>query len=332
MTESAILPPDRLGALLDAFAGRSVIVTGDLMLDAYVWGRVNRISPEAPVMVVEEQETTHCMGGAGNVASNVRAMGGEATLCGAVGDDEDGQRLLAHARTHGIRASGVLTVAGRVTTVKTRIVAHSQQVVRVDRETREPLPADAGERIVGSVRAAIPRMDAMVLSDYAKGLLRDDVARACIAIAREHGRPVVVNLKPPRVQPFAGATLIALNHHETERAIGRPLPDEAAVFEAGNELRHRLSCDGLLVTRGPDGVCLFTADAGPLCLPARRVEVFDVAGAGDTVIAAAAMALASGASLAEAAALGNLAGNVKVTKLGVSTVSREEIRRMAERA
>lgn len=320
---------DRLEALLAAFAGRSVLVVGDLMLDEYLWGQVNRISPEAPVMVVEVRETTHCLGGAGNVATNVQAMGGRALLAGVVGDDAPGRTLRATATDHGCVADGVIIASDRPTTVKTRIVAHSQQVVRVDREERRPLDAAVLARLGDFVRAHISQADAVLLSDYAKGALTDDLVRTTIRAAREKGKPVAANLKPPRIAPFTGATLLSLNLVETERAANAVIRNEDDLFAAGRAVRAQLECDALLVTRGPKGVCLFTKDADPLCIPALPVEVFDVAGAGDTVVAATTMALAAGASFREAAAVGNWAGNVKVTKLGVAPVSRDEIRRMA---
>jgi len=332
MSDRHVLSPDRLRSLLEAFTGRTILVVGDLMLDEYVWGRVNRISPEAPVMVVEVQETTHCLGGAGNVATNIQAMGGQAVLSGVVGADETGRTLTERAAGCGCHAHGIFAVEGRPTTIKTRIVAHSQQVVRVDRETKGPISGEALDQVMDFVRTAVPRVEAGLLSDYAKGMLTDAIVGESIRLARGHGKPLAANLKPPRVDPFAGATFLTMNLHEAERATNESFPDEAALLRAGAALRERLSCDALLVTRGADGVCLFTADADPLLLPARRVEVYDVAGAGDTVIGAATMALAAGATFAEAAAIGNLAGNVKVTKLGVAPVSRDEIRHMAEEA
>ncbi|HEY3266495.1 MAG TPA: PfkB family carbohydrate kinase [Armatimonadota bacterium] len=318
-----------LSARLAAFAGKRLLVIGDLMLDEYVWGQVNRISPEAPVMVVDVTSTTYCLGGAGNVASNVQAMGGHAIVCGVVGDDPMGRVVADQLSSAGGSTDGVIVATDRPTTVKTRIVAHSQQVVRVDREKRIPLSGEALERLTACAAAAIPTVDAVILSDYAKGALADSLVRAAVATARAHGKPIAANLKPPRVDPFAGAAFLTLNLSEAERAANEPIASEADLLRIGAALRERLSCGALLITRGADGVALFT-DGAPLLLPTRRVEVYDVAGAGDAVISAAAMALAAGASFAEAAVIGNLAGNAKVTKLGVAAVTRDEIRRLAE--
>lgn len=319
-----------LSKLLDSFTARRILVVGDVMLDEYVWGQVNRISPEAPVMVVEVSSTDWRLGGAGNVANNVQAMGGQCVVCGVVGDDPNGAVVHNQVAAIGADGSGLVSAKDRPTTVKTRIVAHSQQVVRVDRETRAPVSGEVLAGMAAFVRVALPTVDAIVLSDYAKGALTEDLVREIVALARQHDKPVAANLKPPRVAPFHGATFLTLNVHEAERAANTTIADEAALLAVGAELRAQLDCDGLLVTRGPHGVALFTADESPVLLPARPVEVYDVAGAGDAVISAATMALASGATFAEAAAVGNLAGNAKVTKLGVSPVTRDEMLRLAE--
>ncbi|HEY3413557.1 MAG TPA: PfkB family carbohydrate kinase [Armatimonadota bacterium] len=321
----------KLGSLLDGFGSRRILVVGDVMLDEYVWGQVNRISPEAPVMVVEVNSTDWRLGGAGNVANNVQAMGGRCIVCGVVGDDPNGAVVHAQVAAIGADGSGLVVAKDRPTTVKTRIVAHSQQVVRVDRETRAPVDGDALDGMAAFVRNALPTVDAVILSDYAKGALTEALVREIIALARRHGKPVAANLKPPRVAPFHGATFLTLNVHEAERAANTSITDEAALLTVGADLRAQLDCDGLLITRGPNGVVLFTAGAAPLLLPAHPVEVYDVAGAGDAVIGAATMALASGAAFADAAAVGNLAGNAKVTKLGVAPVTREEMLRLAGR-
>lgn len=323
---------ERLDTLLSGFQGRRVLVVGDLMLDEYVWGRVNRISPEAPVMVVDVVETTHALGGAGNVVNNIQAMGASAVVAGVVGDDPNGLAVRERLRECGSVPDGVAIAPDRPTTVKTRIVAHSQQVVRVDRELRTAIPETTLAAVSRFVRDAVSGVDAVLLSDYSKGVLVDSLVRDAVAAARAAGRPVAANLKPPRVDPFAGATLLTLNVHEAERATGVEITDEPSLLSAGGSLRRRLECSALMVTRGGEGVALFTADAEPVLLAARRVEVYDVTGAGDTVISAATLALAAGGGFVEAAAIGNLAGNAKVTKLGVAPVTRDEIRRMAEPA
>jgi D-beta-D-heptose 7-phosphate kinase/D-beta-D-heptose 1-phosphate adenosyltransferase len=245
------------------------------------------------------------------------------------GKDAMGEILREHAVACGSSATGIIAADERPTTVKTRIVAHSQQVVRVDRETRAPLDSASESRLLSFLRETAPEVDAVILSDYAKGTLTDGLVVEAVAQAGALGIPVAANLKPPRVRPFAGAGFLSLNLAEAERAGNEPIADEAALERVGTRLRAELACGALLITRGPEGVALFTASGDPVTIPARRVEVYDVAGAGDAVISAAAMALAAGAEPVEAAAIGNLAGNVKVTKLGVAPVSRGEIRQMA---
>ncbi len=326
------LEPERFDALLNAFEGRKILVVGDLMLDEYVLGHAGRVSPEAPVLVLDVQRTTHGLGGAANVARNVGRMGAEVTLAGVVGADAGADRLQASLRENGCSTEGVVVARDRPTTVKTRVVVQNQQIVRIDRETREPVCGKTLERLSSLVNASIPSVDGVILSDYAKGALTDCLVSTIIKKAKEHRVPLAANLKPPRVDAFRGATLLTLNLAEAERAWRHPVGDEADLRRCGQALRKRLACKGLLITRGGDGVVLFTATGAPLAIPAHRVQVFDVTGAGDTVIGAAAMALSCGATCGEAAAIGNLAGNIKVTKLGAATVDRDEIRTFAMKA
>lgn len=328
MPEHNIAAPERLREIVNAFAGRRVLVVGDIMLDEYVWGEANRISPEAPVMVVEVRDTTYAIGGAGNVGHNIRSLGAHPRLCGVIGDDMMGKILQGIAAGAGIDTEGLVCAPDRPTTVKTRIVAHSQQVVRVDRETRDPISGTALDEMLVKVKHAIPTIDAVILSDYAKGALTDELTETVVSLARAAGKPTAANLKPPRVAPFRGATLLTLNMHEAERASNETIRCDADLHCVGRALRERLDCRALLITRGADGVALFTDGIEPVHIPARRVEVYDVTGAGDAVISASTLALISGASPAEAAAIGNLAGNAKVRKLGVAPVTTGEILEM----
>ena len=321
---------ERLETLLDRFVGLKILVVGDLMLDEYIWGHAGRVSPEAPVLVVEVRNTTYSLGGATNVANYARHLGAAVSVAGVVGSDSSGVTLREKLRAGGCDTQGVLTEAGRPTTLKTRIVAQNQQVVRVDRETREEVPRETVDRLLGVIESEMPTADAIILSDYAKGVLSDRLIAAVIRSARDRRKPVTANLKPPRVEPFHGATLVTLNLQELERAEHETIAGEAALIRCGSRLRERLDCGGLLVTRGGDGLVLFMPEAGPVRIPARRVEVFDVVGAGDAVITAAVLSLAAGADCAEAAALGNVAGNIKVTKAGTAAVELDEIRRFLD--
>lgn len=319
----------RLDAILNAFADRRILVVGDVMLDEYIWGHTTRISPEAPVPVLDVQRTTHTLGGAANVARNVREMGGAVTLFGVVGSDPGADMLLASLEANGCPADCLVVGEDRLTTIKTRVVVQNQQIVRIDRETKKPVCEAVTDSLLSRIEAALPGADAVILSDYAKGVLTDRLVRRVIKKAKEHRVSVAANLKPPHVEAFRGATLLTLNLAEAERAWGHPIIDAMSVCRCGQTLRKRLACKGLLITRGGDGVVLFTSSGAPLAIPAHRVQVFDVTGAGDTVISAASLALSTGATCAEAAAIGNLAGNIKVTKLGTAAVDRNEIRRFA---
>ncbi len=319
----------RLDSLLDGFVGRRVLVVGDLMLDEYIWGQTSRVSPEAPVLVLDVQRTTHTPGGAANVARNVREMGGEVMVAGVVGTDSNADLLLSALQTEGCVTEGVVVAEERCTTVKSRVVAHNQQVVRIDREWRKPIGRVALKKLSAFADAIIPTVDAVILSDYAKGVLADELVAAIIKKAKKCHVPLAANLKPPRTTAFRGATLLTLNLTEAERAWEQPIVNEGALYRCGRVLHKRLACKGLLITRGGDGVALFIPAGAPLAIPARRVSVFDVSGAGDTVISAATLALSAGATLGEAAAIGNLAGNIKVTKLGTAPVTCHEIRQFA---
>jgi D-beta-D-heptose 7-phosphate kinase/D-beta-D-heptose 1-phosphate adenosyltransferase len=323
------LNPARLDAILAAMRGRRVLVVGDLMLDEYVCGRSSRVSPEAPVLVVEVENTAHSLGGAANVARNAQQLGAAVRVAGVVGQDGAAGIVRQLLASCGCSAEGVLTDADRPTTVKTRVLAHGQQVVRVDRETRRPVGGAVLERLLRLAGDWIGAADAVILSDYAKGTLAEPLVRAAVARAAECGRPLAANLKPPRIDAFRGVGLATFNLAEAAQAAGQPIADARGLFDCGTALRARLDCRGLLVTRGAEGAVLFGSGADPLVLAAQPVQVFDVTGAGDTVVGVAALALAAGASCAEAAALGTLAGNVKVTKRGTAAVDAEEIRRFA---
>ena len=282
---------DRLDVVLTAFEGRKIIVVGDLMLDEYILGQSSRVSPEAPVLVLDIQRNTYCLGGAANVARNVSRMGAEVTTVGVVGHDSAADKLRSCLRENGCSSEGVIALSNRPTTVKTRVVAQNHQIVRMDRETRVPVDEDDSNKLLEIIDALIPDADGMILSDYAKGVLTDSLVTDIIARAKHYGVPLAANLKPPRVDPFRGASLLTLNLVEAELAWSRSIREENDLCRCGRELRERLECKGLLITRGGNGVALFSENDEPLIIPSHRVQVFDVTGAGDTVISAAALAI-----------------------------------------
>lgn len=325
MAEAIAAP--RATELLARMAGRRVVVIGDAMIDEWIWGDVSRISPEAPVPVVAVHEHTFTLGGAGNVVSNLHALGAQIALVACVGDDSEGRRLRTMLDALGVDARGVLTCAGRPTTRKTRVVARGQQVVRADWESTGPLDAADRTRIVACVRDAVRDADGVVLSDYAKGLLGRDVVEAALAA------PVVVaDPKPANVAIFSGVTCIAPNAGEAARASGVPIVDDASLARAGRELLAMLNCRYVLITRGEHGMTLFGPDGERFDVPAVARTVFDVSGAGDTVVAVLTLALAAAIPAATATQLANFAAGAVVEKLGTATATPDEIVALMEHA
>lgn len=324
----AVLHPlaaDRAARLVDLFPRASILIVGDVMLDEFLVGRVSRISPEAPVPVVEFEREERRIGGAGNVAHNVRALGAKAELVGVVGTDEAGGRLLAELKRESIGASGVLAHAARRTTRKMRIVTtRNQQVARVDYET----DADAGPDLERAMAAAIaglaPLAGAIVVSDYLKGAVTAPVMRAALEAARTRGVPLLVDPKIPHVSLYRGATLVTPNQQEAEIATHMRIRSDADVGRAARAFRDLVGCERVLITRGEHGMYLLDG-ATEGTLPAAAREVADVTGAGDTVVATLALALASGATSAEAASLANHAAGVVVGKFGAATLTPQEL-------
>lgn len=316
---------------LEAAVAARVVVVGDVMLDRYVSGTVHRVSPEAPVPVVRERRRRSAPGGAANVAAGIRALGAEVRVIGAVGDDRAGSALCRLLERRGIPAEGLLRVAGRPTTVKLRILARHQQVVRVDREDPSPLDDAAAGRLVEQARATLPSTDALVLQDYDKGALPPAVVEPLLDAARERGIPVVVDPKLRGFFGYPGATVFKPNRAEAASALGREsLPLDPAVLRA---LADRVGCRHLLVTLGSDGLCLLEhGSTEPRFVPSRAREVYDVSGAGDTVTAVLATALAGGLEIAGAAALANLAAGIAVSRLGARPVGRDALGEAARAA
>jgi len=311
--------------LLRAMRGRRVLVAGDVMLDEFLWGSVSRLSPEAPVPVVRVSRQTFHLGGAGNVAANVRALGGAAVVVGVVGDDEAGRRLRAALGEEGLEDGLVVAAAPRPTTVKTRIIAHHQQVVRADRELAEDVAAEVEKELLARLRAALPGSGAVVVSDYQKGVVTPRLMKALVTLAQKHGVPVLVDPKVRHFALYRWATVITPNQQEAEQATGRAIRDEASLRAAGQRLLRQVGCDAVLITRGEQGMALFPREGRARLIPTAARQVYDVTGAGDTVIATLALGLCAGASLATAAALANHAAGVVVGKLGTATASPAEV-------
>jgi len=312
---------------LRQFAGKRVMVIGDLMLDEHVWGTVERISPEAPVMVVQVDSDSDCLpGGAANVANNIRALGGEACVVGVVGDDEGGAILRRVLDDAGVDASGVFTDGKRPTTRKTRIWAsHRHQVVRIDRESKRKVSHSIVEQMVQYISRESADVDAILVSDYAKGVIAKDTVSAAIAAAESVGKVSVSNPKPRNISCFGGIGVITLNQSEASAASGIDIDDLGDVERAGTKILGLTRCRGLVITRGGHGLSAFEAVGKVSHIPAIETEVYDVAGAGDTVVSALTMALACGLDLPSAGAIANCAGGAVVRKVGVATTSPAEI-------
>jgi D-glycero-beta-D-manno-heptose-7-phosphate kinase len=292
----------RIKELLDGFEGKRVLVVGDLMLDEYLWGAVTRISPEAPVMVVQvEGDSDFRPGGAANVVHNVQALGAAAGLVGVVGDDSHGRRLKQQLADAGVDVEGVVVDRSRPTSRKTRIIAHSQQVVRVDHEHTGPVSNTMVRNMLAKLEEQIPRCDAVLYSDYNKGVMSNELVGPGIAVARAHGKIVTSNPKPMNVLKFKGATVVTLNLSEAESAARAELKSEEQIRVSGGGLLEELDSDAVVITRGAAGLCVCERGGKTTFIPATPIEVYDVAGAGDTVISCLTLALTAGADFVDAA-------------------------------
>ena len=302
-----------------------ILVIGDLMLDCYYWGEVHRISPEAPVPVVRVNEKTFSLGGAGNVAANLAGLGCNATVIGLIGRDEAAERIRNMLAAMGV-ASGCLDDTGRPTITKTRIMASKQQVVRLDEEDGRAIGADTANRLFESADSMLARVDAVVLSDYGKGMFASgEFVQELIAACRKREVPVFVDPKGRDWQRYAGATCITPNTAELELVADAPVKIQSDLIPAAGRIRNQLDLDWLLVTRGPRGMALFGEQDEPLMIAARSREVFDVSGAGDTVIATLAACVAAKMAFGDAAAVANVAAGIVVGKLGTQPVKWPEL-------
>jgi rfaE bifunctional protein kinase chain/domain len=312
--------------LLDRFADRSILIVGDLMLDHFVIGRVDRISPEAPVPVVQFDHETWRLGGAANVANNLVGMGGRVETVGVVGNDAEASRLLSGLAERSIGIGGIVSDPARCTTRKLRVVTtRNQQVARIDYEDDGEISGSIEETVIRRIDDLSRSAHAIVISDYLKGVISTRVAAAAVAAAERRAIPLLVDPKVPHISYYRGAMLVTPNHHEAEAVSHMRIRSSAEAREAARRFRERAQCAAVLITRGEHGMCLLGPD-GDVDLPAEAREVADVTGAGDTVISALALAVAAGASLADAARLANRAAGIVVGKFGPATVTLDELR------
>lgn len=314
----------RLERIVARFPSVRLLVVGDVMLDEYLWGEVDRVSPEAPVPVVHVARESTVLGGAGNVVRNVLALGGECAFASVVGDDDGGRQIVDLLKDLGVDPGGIVCVEGRATSRKTRVVARSQQIVRFDREVQAGIEGTVARRLLGATGAALPTVHGAVLEDYGKGVLGARVARRLMRQLLEAGVPAAVDPKD-ELTAFRGADLLKPNLREVETLTRICIRDDADLARAVARLRRQVGAKRVVVTRGPDGMTVFEGDDSGVHVHTAAREVFDVQGAGDTTIAALVLALHAGASLLEAAVIANAAVGVVVGKVGTATVTSDEV-------
>ncbi len=319
------LNEQELRELLAGFAGRRIAVVGDVMIDRYYWGHVGRISPEAPVPVVEVDSEQTRFGGAANVANNIRCLGGTPLLIGLVGDDHAGKAFVDMLRDQNMDTEGLVVDAERPTTIKTRVIAAGQHVVRVDNESKADCPERLRHRVVDAVKYRIQQIDAILIEDYNKGVVTKDVIDEVLAVAHKYHKVVTVDPKFNHFLDFKGVTLFKPNRREAEQVLGGRLRTDGEVVAAGKKLLEILGAQNVLLTRGEQGMSLCQAEGGVTHIPTFADNVQDVSGAGDTVISTITLALASGVEVRKACRLANCAAGVVVGQVGIVPVSPEQL-------
>lgn len=320
----------QLQKLLSPDSKMKVLVIGDLMLDEYIWGSVDRISPEAPVQVVEARSENYVPGGAANVANNLVALGHDVYIVGAVGNDHKGNMLTDMLQQEDINCEGIKILKHRPTINKIRVIAHNQQILRIDREVKGALSEKVEQEIIDYIDSIIPAVDGIICSDYLKGLLTNNVLKAIITSSKKHNKLVFVDPKGKDFFKYRGANVLTPNEHEVELASIESGKDNYELTKAAKKIMDMLRLDSLLVTRGKDGMCLFESGKEPIHIPTEAKEVYDVTGAGDTVIATFATAALSGLNFEDAAKIANKAAGIVVGKVGTAVIHKEDIKNILQ--
>ncbi len=316
---------ERLQALFNEMKNRKIGVIGDLMIDKYIWGDVARISPEAPVPVVEVTEESERLGGAANVGLNIVGLGGQCVLIGVAGNDAQADLLRSVITRQGMDAGGIVTDPSRRTTVKTRVIAQQQHVVRIDQEHRHPIDSATEANVIAYLESHIQELDALILEDYNKGVLTLNLIRKVINLANHHGKMVMVDPKKNHFFEYRNVTLFKPNLKETSEGLNRRLSTDEEVISAGKDLLDRLNSDYVLITRSEKGMSLFKKDGSHQHVETKALHVADVSGAGDTVIATLTLTLAAGGTIEEASSLANLAGGYVVGEVGILPATPEKV-------
>lgn len=317
----------RIIEIINNFSKKTIIVVGDIIMDQYIWGNVSRISPEAPVPVVDVKEESYLLGGAANVLNNIISLGGKAMVCGVIGHDDIGRMIIHELRIREIDTGGIIVESDRPTTIKTRIVAHSQQVVRYDREKKEDINKSSREIIKGYLKNKLFEIDGLIISDYYKGVVTKELVKEIISIVNNRGLPILADPKVGHFDLYEGLTLITPNIFEASTGSGVSIHDNKSLEMAGMALIEKLRCKATLITRGEEGMTLIEDNREVTYIPAVAKKVFDVTGAGDTVIGVMALAIAAGATLKESAVIANHAAGIVVGKVGTAVIGVEELKR-----
>lgn len=311
--------------ILKEFRKKKILIIGDIILDRYIWGKVNRISPEAPVPIVEVTKEDFLLGGASNVANNIVALGGSPTIVGVIGNDRAGDVMVNLISEKRMTCDGIFRCS-RPTTVKTRVIAHNQQIVRFDKEDKEKIEGKVLEDTIGYIRAVLPEHDAVIISDYKKGVISRDLIKEVLKSSKNHNVFVSVDPKVGHFHLYKNVSLITPNLNEASIASGIVIEDEKSLILAGKRLLKKLQCNAVLITRGEQGMTLFEKNK-VAHIPTIARDVYDVTGAGDTVIAAFTLAYASGANMEEAAIIANHAAGIVVGKIGTAVATPDEIKK-----
>lgn len=315
----------RIKKIVSNFKNAKVLVVGDLILDEFIWGDVSRISPEAPVPVVWVKKESFMPGGASNVANNLRSLGAEVYIAGVVGDDEQGAILRGELEQRGVDTSGIVVDESRPTILKTRVVAHHQQVVRIDKEKPGPLSDHLIARMIDNITRIMEEVDAVIIEDYGKGVISPKLLKSIVPLAKRHNKIIAVDPKEEHFKYYKGISVITPNNHEAAKAVGFEIKDEDTLRKAGSRLLDKIRCKIGLITLGENGMAVFQKGKPMKQIPTVAQEVFDVSGAGDTVIASYTLSLASNADPIRAAHIANYAAGIVVGKVGIAVVTPDEL-------
>jgi D-glycero-beta-D-manno-heptose-7-phosphate kinase len=315
---------------IDRFRQIRVLVIGDLMIDEYLWGRVDRISPEAPVPVVAVERENHTLGGAGNVINNLTAMGAQVSAIGTAGTGKAGRMILEKLKDMGVRTHGIISEPDRPTTLKTRIIASSQQVLRIDREVRRPISPGTLARLKDIMTSMMDQVDVIIISDYDKGLVTPGLVAHTVDLARKHGVLTLADPKSLKFDKYARVSVLTPNQKEAAVAANMEITSQKDLFAAGESLLDTVALDRLVITCGKHGMVLFEKNAPPHVIASRARQVFDVSGAGDTVISLLGLGLASGASFLDSAVVANAGAGIVVGKVGTATPTIAELKKVLD--